>query len=137
MTAEVSGLGLRALLGAVAFAVLAVGGLGTGVDVSGSPLMLVGLLLAIAACLYPDTGVVFLYCVVAVLLVVLSDVEVGLRLALAAALLHAVHVLAGLAAAVPVRARVEVEALAPSWRRWVLAQVAALPVVLVIAVVTG
>lgn len=59
------------------------------------------------------------------------------RLLLTAGLLHAVHLLAGLCALGPGSTRFARAALAPTLRRWVLAQLVASPVVVAVRLVDG
>jgi hypothetical protein len=111
----VTGLGLAAALV-----------LGRGVPL---PSMLLGLAVVTAAAARPGTSAPGLLLLCAVLAELFNGTgQITGRSLLQVALLHAVHLLASLAAVVPAEARVELAALRPTLRRYVVVQAAVLPV---------
>lgn len=73
--------------------------------------------------------------VAAVLALVVGDPGFSVQLVVVGSLLHTVHVLAGLAEAVPARAVVELPAVLPTVGRWARTQVTTVPVLVVLAAI--
>lgn len=132
-----SGTTLRVLLGAATAALLAtvLTGVGMAPGWLGGGLVMVASVVVASVMVgrHPDSPVPTLVSGAAVVIYVVGGAPVGLVLAIGP-LLHAAHVLAGLAAVVPPPARIERPALRPALRRWATTQAATFPVLVVAAV---
>ncbi|HEX6337012.1 MAG TPA: hypothetical protein VFZ85_08665 [Jiangellaceae bacterium] len=128
----VSGRDVRVLLGLGSAGLLLAALVGAGHRPH--PLGIIALAVAaVVVAAFPASPAPAAVCVVAVLLLLSGDIGFTVWFVAVAALLHSVHVLAGLAEIVPARARAEAAALAPTGRRWLQVQAATVPILVVLA----
>ncbi len=130
----VTGRDVRVLLG-LASAGLLLAAL-AGADHGVHPLA-AGAVVAAAAVVaaFPASPAPAAVCVAAALILLSGDGGFTAWLVAVASLLHTVHVLAGVAEIIPVRARAETAALLPTARRWLRAEVVTVPVLIVLVAV--
>jgi hypothetical protein len=94
------------------------------------PALIIAMVALAVGCGYlPDTSIPLLACLLAVAVLMSGEVQMNVWLVCLPALLHATHLSAALGAVIPASARVERRAIVPSLRRFALAQVIALPVI--------
>jgi hypothetical protein len=130
----VSGRDVRAVLGLGSAALLLASLVGAGYQPH--PLVIVALaVVAVVVAAFPASPAPAAACVVAVFLLLSGDIGFTVWFVVVAALLHSVHVLAGLAEIIPAGARAEAGALAPTGRRWLQTQAATVPILVVLAAV--
>ena len=130
----VSGRDVRVLLGLGSAALLLTALVGAGYQPR--PLVIVALAVAaVVVAAFPASPAPAAACVVAVFLLLSGDIGFTVWFVAVAALLHSVHVLAGLAEIIPAGARAEAGALAPTGRRWLQTQAATVPILVVLAAV--
>lgn len=126
--ALVSGRTLRLLLTVATALLFTAAVMGANLDIGMFRLLvIIGLVVGVSWA--PDGPVPLIACGFAIITMFSGELTVNWWLVAVPTLLHAVHVLAALAAVVPARASVERAALAPSVRRFGLAQAIALPIV--------
>ena len=127
----VAGRDVRAFLGLASAALLLAAVAGAGYAVR--PVVVLAVVVAAAVtATFPASPAPAGLCVVAVFVLLSGDIGFTVWLAVAASMLHTVHVLAGLAEIIPMRARAEVGALVPTARRWLRTQVVTVPVLVVL-----
>lgn len=131
---EITGRTLRGMLGAAAFGLMLAAILTIEDARFGPAAVVVGLIAAVAVTMFPSSPAPMVVGVAAIILVVADDPGMSFWVVLTAALLHTMHVLAGLADVIPTRARIEFLALAPSFRRWVRTQAVTVPVLAIVAI---
>lgn len=122
------------LLLAAATAVLLLSAFGGGLLATPLRLALVAGLVGLAAG-FPASPAPAVAAVVAVVAFAAVGPGIGVQLVVVASLLHTVHMLAGLAEAVPARAVVELPAVLPTLGRWARAQLLTVPVLVALAAV--
>lgn len=128
----VSGRDVRAVLGIGSAALLLAALVGAGYQPH--PLVIVALAVAaVVVAAFPASPAPAAACVVAVFLLLSGDIGFTVWFVVVAALLHSVHVLAGLAEIIPAGARAEAGALAPTGQRWLRTQAATVPILIVLA----
>lgn len=129
---EISGLGLRLVLGAGAFGLVLV----TLVSAQGARFGAVPVVLALVAAVavagFPASPAAMAVSTIVIALYATSVSEFGLAAVVVGSLLHTVHVLAGLAEVIPARSRVEMPALLPTFRRWRRVQLLTVPVLAIL-----
>lgn len=128
----ISGRDVRALLGLGSAALLLAALVGSGYRPHPLVIAAFAVVAAVVAA-FPASPAPAAACVVAVFLLLSGDIGFTVWFVVVAALLHSVHVLAGLAEIIPAGARAEAAAVAPTGRRWLQAQAATVPILIVLA----
>ncbi|HEX6326797.1 MAG TPA: hypothetical protein VFZ72_09515 [Jiangellaceae bacterium] len=128
----ISGRDVRALLGLGSAALLLAALVGAGYRPH-PPVIAALAVVAVVVAAFPASPAPAAACVVAVFLLLSGDIGFTVWFVVVAALLHSVHVLAGLAEIIPAGARAEAAAVAPTGRRWLQAQAATVPILIVLA----
>lgn len=127
----VTGRDLRAVLGLASAALLLAALAGAGHTVH--PVVVAAFVAAAAVvAAFPASPAPAAVCVVTVFILLSGAGEFTGWLVVVASLLHTVHVLAGLAEIIPIRARAEVGAVVPTARRWLRTQIWTLPLLIIL-----